>query len=72
MLCGMPLPTPPEPVVVQREAGGWLAVSAPNEALRIGVVGADEHSARAAFAQAAARWLELCQAANERDTTQVP
>ena len=56
----------PQAVVVARAHGGWLAVSAADEDLRIGVVGADENEARHTFDLAAARWLELCDAAHRR------
>jgi len=57
----------PEAVLVERQRGGWLAISAPDERLRLGVIGPDEQRAREAFDIAAARWLELCEAAKMRD-----
>jgi len=57
----------PQAVVVPRQRGDYLAVSAPGEAIRLAVVGIDESAARKAFAVAAKRWLELCEAAKMRE-----
>jgi hypothetical protein len=59
--------TTPHAIVVPRPHGGYLAVSAPGEAIRLGVVGDDEAAARSAFDIAANRWLELCEAAKMRE-----
>lgn len=59
--------TAPRPVVIERHLGGWLAVSAPDETLRLGVVGDDERDARAEFDRSASRWVELATAAKIRD-----
>jgi hypothetical protein len=57
----------PHAVVVPRQTGDYMAVSAPGEAIRLAVIGVDEPTAREAFATAAGRWLELCAAAKMRD-----
>lgn len=57
----------PHAVVVPRPRGGYLAVSAPGETIRLAVIGADEPTAREAFDTAADRWLELCAAAKMRE-----
>lgn len=57
----------PTPIVVLRQRGDYLAVSAPGDAIRLGVVGVDEPAAREAFAASATRWLELCEAAKMRE-----
>jgi len=57
----------PHAIVVPRRHGGYLAVSAPGEAVRLGVVADDEPAALKAFADSAARWLELCAAAKLRE-----
>lgn len=54
-------------MVVPCERGGYLAVSAPGEPIRLGVMAPDEESARTAFASSARRWLELVAAAKIRD-----
>lgn len=61
------IPTLPKSILTPRDHGGWLAVSAPGEILRLAVVGEDEATARQDFARSAERWLELCEAARVRD-----
>lgn len=50
-------------VVTPRDVGGYLAVSAPGENLRIGVLGETETEAMTAFDIAAQRWVELLEIA---------
>lgn len=45
-----------EPVVVQCEWGGWLAVSQEGSLLRIGTVGATEEDAHRSFKAALEEW----------------
>lgn len=47
------------PLLVQRAGGGWLAVSEPGSALRIGVAAQTEESARESFANALRQWARL-------------
>ena len=47
---------PPE---LRRTPHGWLAVSAPGDYPRIGVMGQTEDEARQTFHEAQRRWLEL-------------
>lgn len=46
-----------------RECGGWLAVSEPNDNLRIGVTASTEAEARERFAESVEAWLRLLDAA---------
>jgi hypothetical protein len=59
--------TTPQVVLLPRDRGGWLAVSAPDERLRLAVLGDSEDGARDAFESSASRWLELCEAATMRE-----
>ncbi len=59
--------TPPQAVLLPRERGGWLAISAPDEQVRLAVQGDTEDDARDAFGRSAGRWMELCEAATMRD-----
>jgi len=60
-----------EPELLEREQGGWLAVSDPHSEIRIAVEGKDESEARVAFERAAARWQELAAAAKRRARTEL-
>jgi hypothetical protein len=55
--------TPEEVLSIEPEVRparrGWLAVSRPGSALRIGVVGQDEDDARRRFADELKAWAEL-------------
>lgn len=51
----------PEPRLVAREPGGWLALSPPNSTLRIGVVGTSKADAKERFAEAVAAWRILAE-----------
>jgi hypothetical protein len=45
-----------EAVLVERQCGGWLAVSAPGAVLRIGVEGISKEDAGERFVAAVRRW----------------
>jgi hypothetical protein len=45
--------------LLPRAVGGWLAVSAPGSALKIGVVGSSEQDAVQRFERALAEWTAL-------------
>jgi hypothetical protein len=45
--------------VIERECGGWLAVSAPTNDVRIGVVGATEQEAASRFEATMGIWTSL-------------
>lgn len=47
------------PRVVHRACGGWLAFSAPNSPLKIGVTAETEDAVRADYEEALAGWLAL-------------
>jgi hypothetical protein len=47
-----------EPRIIKRVRGGVLAVSPRNAAIRIGVIAADEASARSEFASLVAAWAQ--------------
>jgi hypothetical protein len=57
---------PPKPIVVERECGGWLAVSPEHHPFRIGVVADDESGVRREFASAVERWTVLANMAAQR------
>jgi hypothetical protein len=52
-----------EPDVVARECGGWLAVSKPDDELRIGVTADTEAEARERFDAEVEAWLRLLEQA---------
>lgn len=52
-------PAPPEPKLIRRENGGWLAVSPPGVQPSIGVVGWAAEDAKNAFARAWREWQQL-------------
>lgn len=47
------------PVLVERDYGGWLAVSESGSRIRIGVIGDSEGEARSKFAATVAEWEKL-------------
>lgn len=47
------------PITMARECGGWLAVTPPDAAIRIGVSAATENEARQALATALDRWAAI-------------
>ena len=47
------------PCLVERQCGGWLALSPPDAILRIGVVGDTEQEAREKFIAALMSWEEI-------------
>lgn len=49
----------PEPIVVERKCGGWLATSPNNARALIGVTADTEKEVVAEFKIVYARWLEL-------------
>jgi hypothetical protein len=51
----------PEPVLVKRVCGGWLAVSPQLYSLKIGVRSGGQDEARAAYSAAFNRWKALLQ-----------
>lgn len=53
------IPSNINPLVQHRDCGGWLAAAPHWSPLRIAVTAETEESARSAFAQAWAQWLEL-------------
>ena len=44
------------PIIMHREAGGWLAAAPPREGLMIGVTADTEDAARVKFQEAVAEW----------------
>ena len=46
-----------DPVVSERECGGWLATTPPESELRIGVTALTEGEVRALFERAMHRWV---------------
>lgn len=53
------------PRIIHRECGGWLALSPPDEALRIGVVASTQDAAEAQYRASLAQWrLAFSEAAN--------
>lgn len=55
----IPPPSAENPRLIRRACGGWLAVSRPENAIRIGVCAPSEEQARADYAGTMARWREL-------------
>jgi len=55
-----------EPRLIERECGGWLAVTAPHDAPRIGVTAPSRSEAETAFAQSAQAWAVLLAEAHRR------
>lgn len=49
----------PEPTLIRRRCGGWLAVSPRDESLQFGVTASTEEEARSNYAQALLRWREI-------------
>jgi hypothetical protein len=60
-----------EPELVEREAGGWLAVSPHHATIRIGVTADTAAAALEQFQRAALRWQQLHDLA-ERERTLSP
>lgn len=56
-----------KPRLRRRDCGGWLAVSEPDDDLRIGVTGPTEVEARKRFGHAVEAWLRLLGAARLPD-----
>jgi hypothetical protein len=54
-----------QPRVTARECGGWLAVSTPEDDLRIGVTADTESEARERFDAAVEAWLRLLEQAKQ-------
>ncbi len=54
-----------EPRLLPRESGGWLAVTEPDDLLRIGVTANTEAEARQRFDHAVEAWLQLVAKARE-------
>ena len=50
------------PRLRRRESGGWLAVTAPEDTLRIGVTAETEAEARDRFREEVSAWLPLLEA----------
>jgi hypothetical protein len=55
-----------KPDLRPRESGGWLAVTQPDDALRIGVTAATEAEARDRFDEAVGAWERLLAQAAEK------
>jgi hypothetical protein len=55
-----------EPILIERACGGWLAVTQPDDSLRIGVTADTEAEARAAFDEAVVAWERLLALSAER------
>lgn len=53
------------PRVVERHCGGWLAYSAPQAALKIGVVAKTERAARERFVIAVDEWQTILASAKK-------
>jgi hypothetical protein len=53
-----------KPRLIERECGGWLAITASGDSPRIGVTAATEGEAEAAFGQAAQAWHALLREAH--------
>jgi hypothetical protein len=49
----------PEPRVVERACGGWLAVTLQGASPRVGVTASTEAEVREEFAREVARWREI-------------
>lgn len=45
-----------EPKLIERHCGGWLAVSADSEPLKIGTTGGDEREAREEYYRSYKKW----------------
>jgi len=52
--------------LIERECGGWLAVTAPGNSPKIGVTAASPGEAKAAFAKADHAWRRLLIEASRR------
>jgi hypothetical protein len=52
-----------EPTLIQRECGGWLALSPRSEDLRVGVLAPTEAGAREAFEVELGEWRRLLESA---------
>ena len=50
------------PRIIERQCGGWIAISEPASTLRIGVTAESEEAARAKFAATALDWQRTLQA----------
>lgn len=48
-----------QPRLIERECGGWLALSPDGALIRIGVTGTTDAETREAFGRAAAEWARL-------------
>jgi hypothetical protein len=57
MVAGMETIHTPE--LLARQSGGWLAVTRPEDTLRIGVTAETEAEARDRFSEAVAAWTRL-------------
>lgn len=57
----------PGPRLLRCDYGGWLAVSGPGEAIRIGVYGLTAEEARMCFTAEMARWRRLLQPDHQED-----
>jgi len=55
-----------EPRLIERECGGWLAVTGPGDSPKIGVTAPSQDQAGAAFAKAAEAWRLLLDGAARR------
>jgi hypothetical protein len=58
------------PRLVERESGGWLAVTEPDDDLHIGVTAETEAEARERFGHALDAWLRLLDAARGVDRSE--
>lgn len=57
-----------QPDLIERECGGWLAVSPVNASIRIGVTGSTKDDAASRFALSIRKWVETLYNKNNDET----